>query len=56
MLAAFDGKDAIVRCLLACPDIRVDLVNNEGQTARDIAKQEGHETIVRMIDSYSRTP
>jgi ankyrin repeat protein len=48
--AAFNGHYEVLRALLNVPDIDVGIVNNNDQTARDLAS--AHPNVVEAIDAH----
>ena len=65
-LAAWKGKEAIVRLLLERDDIDINAVDNRGRSPFTLAANRGHEAIVRLLiikdldvnatDNYGWTP
>ena len=48
--AARVGLLGAVKCLLEHPDVDMDKVNAFGETALTLAKERGHEEIVKMLE------
>ena len=53
VLASEGGHEEVVRALLACAEVEVNLAQADGATALYIAAQEGHNAVVELLLAHA---
>lgn len=51
--AVKNGHEAVVRVLLATDSVNVNCVDNRDRTLQDLAQEEGHYAVLRLLRSHS---